>query len=315
MSLQTPRLFLAIAVTLTFAGCALAPLDGGSPSPSGVPTPSAPPTQSAQPSPSASPSPTPEPSGSAIPDPNLAIVRIADVGGFVPPQMTLNRYPVAVLYADGRLITQGAQPDIYPGAALPSLIETRLTAAGVAQVLEWARQAGLVGPAQTLGTPVPDVGETDFTIVYPDGQHMTTLYPIMGSQSPDPAIQALLDFESKFMDIHSSLPATDVGPDGPYQWDRLRVMSYPQALGASPDPSLVQVEDWPLASLATLGEPMTVGNDYRCAAISGSDLATLRPMLEQSNQLTLWRSDGQTYALMSHPLLPDDRACPSVQPY
>src|SRR6266545_1023651 len=76
------------------------------------------PGSSASPAPSA----TPPPSPSAAPNADTAVIRIENVGGFMPPQMILRRYPDAVLYSDGRLITQGPVDDLYPGPALPNLV-------------------------------------------------------------------------------------------------------------------------------------------------------------------------------------------------
>jgi hypothetical protein len=241
-------------------------------------------------------------------------VRIENTGGFVPQEWLFTHYPIALLYADGRLITQGAVPEIYPGPALPSLIETRISQSGIGAILQSAREAGLTGPDRKLGQLMPDVGQTVFTVVYPDsGTHRTTLYPQFGQDSPDPAIQALLDFESLLLNPRASMADQVVGSDEPYAFDRLRVISRPGSRQDAPEPSLVTVRDWPLGSLATLGEPLQqFGADYRCALVSGDDLATLLPDVQASNQLTLWRSGGQLYSAIYHPLLPDDPDCPAT---
>jgi gas vesicle protein len=57
------------------------------------------------------------------------VVKIEQVGGFIAPWVTLGRYPTVVLYADGRLIMEGPQIEIYPGPALPNLQVTQLTPA------------------------------------------------------------------------------------------------------------------------------------------------------------------------------------------
>ncbi len=309
---------LSLVVSLTvLGGCSLGPLYGGSPQPS----PSVAPAQSVVPSPSVAPSPSepsssPAPSSAPVTGQDQALVRIENTGGFVPQEWLFTHYPVAVLYADGQLITQGATPDIYPGPALPGLVVTRLTQAGIAEILQAAEQAVLSGPDRTLGQPMPDVGQTIFTVVYADGTtHETTLYPEMGQPSPDPEIQALLDFESLLVDPHASLPDGDVGNDQPYDSARLRLISRPGSRDESPYQSLVTVKDWPLETLATMGRPLQqFGAEYRCVAISGDDLVTLLPDVQASNQLTLWRSDGKLYALIFHPLLPDDPDCPASDP-
>jgi hypothetical protein len=61
-------------------------------------------------SPSGSPSSTPKPV-----DPDTPIFRVSWDGGFVTPEMLIGRLPIIVVYADGRVITQGPQLAIYPG--------------------------------------------------------------------------------------------------------------------------------------------------------------------------------------------------------
>lgn len=305
---------LVIAVTATALGaCALAPLSSQSPEASASPSPA--PSASAAPTPTATPFPSATPSAaSPSPAPDQALVRIEHTGGFVPQESLFTHYPMAVLYADGRLITQGAVPAIYPGPALPSLIQTRITPAGVADILQAARQAGLSGPDRKLGQPMPDVGQVVFTIVYPNGDtHRTTLYPQFGESSPSPDMQAVLDFASLLTDPRASLPGQVVGGDQPYDFDRLRVISRATSRNNSPDPSLVTVKNWPLDSLATIGQELQqFGATYRCVAVDGSDLATLLPQVQAANQLTLWKSDGQLYSVIFHPLLPDDPDCPAA---
>lgn len=81
------------------------------------------PTASAAPTSAPSPSPSPVPIGNA----NLAVVRIEQTGGMMPPWETLRWHPSVALYGDGRLIMQGPQIEIYPGPALPNLQLTRLS--------------------------------------------------------------------------------------------------------------------------------------------------------------------------------------------
>jgi hypothetical protein len=235
------------------------------------------------------------------------VVKIEQVGGFIAPWMTLNRYPTVVLYADGRLIMQGPVDDIYPGAALPNLQVTQLTPHGLDQVLQWAADAGLQGPDVFLGQPIPDAGVTLFEVVRPEGPHTTSVADLT---SDDQAIGALRKFQDIMTSIRQWLPNDVVGDDQPYQWNALQILAAPADPAQQPDPQLVTIVDWPLGALATLGTD--VGGDNRCAVVTGTDLATLRPLLATANELTLWRSGGQTYSLQLHPLLPDDQGCPAL---
>jgi hypothetical protein len=308
------RSLLPLAVSAVVAiGCSslgaspspsLAPTESPGPTASPAPTPSAVPSATPAPSPTSSPSPVPSPSSTPAAD--QLVVKIELVGGFVGPATLIGRYPTLALYGDGRLITQGAVDMIYPGPALPSLLVTQLTPAGVVQVLEWATEAGLAGPDRTLGEPVPDLPAEVFTVVRGTSVHTTS---VLGLSSTDPDIAAAHDFESRLLAVRNNLPNDVVGPDQPYEWDRLQIMATPTTPDDLPDPQLVTIVDWPLAPLATIGAAWPLGSDSRCALVEGADLATLRPLLDTANQATLWKSDGQTYAVVLHPLLPDGVAC------
>src|SRR2546423_13130569 len=66
---------------------------------------------------------TPSPSRPAQPmGPSDLVLRVQTVGGFIAPQALLLRYPTFSLYGNGTVVTQGAQIEIYPQPALPSLI-------------------------------------------------------------------------------------------------------------------------------------------------------------------------------------------------
>jgi hypothetical protein len=248
----------------------------------------------------AGPTPTPSPSLDVV------VIRIGEVGGMLPPWMTVSSYPSVVVFADGRLIMQGPQMDIYPGPALPSLVVTQLSAAGLAQVLTWAGQAGLVGPDRTLGEPLLDSPVTVFTVVTDAGTHTTTL---QGANN-DPAVVALMSFQDVLLGVRAYLDAGGVvGEDVPYSWQRMQIVSLPMTVNESPDPQMVTVRDWPLAPLATLGGLLEPSMGYRCAVVEGGDIDALRSALEGANQLTLWTAGEQTYQIAFHPLLPDELGC------
>jgi hypothetical protein len=246
------------------------------------------------------------PSPSVLPSPStvVAVLKIEQVGGMIGPSITLNRYPTVALYADGRLIMLGPQIELYPGPALPNLQVTQLTPAGVQQVLDWAAEAGLQGEDRFLGQPMPDAGTTLFTVVRGQETHTSS---VADMSSDDQAIGALRQFQDVVSNIRQWLPAEDiVGDDQPYAWDALQILATPADPASMPDPALVTIVDWPLASLATIGVD---AGGQRCAVIEGADLDTLRPPLETANELTMWRSDDQVYSVQLHPLLPDDPGC------
>jgi hypothetical protein len=300
------RALFAVSAVLVVGCMSKGPIasPSASPSPSGVPTPSPSLVPSASPSPSVVPSPSP----SVPPGADVAVVRIEQTGGFIAPWVTLDQYPTVALYADGRLIMQGPQMELYPGPALPNLQQTLLTPEGVAQVLQWAADAGLQGEDRFLGRPMPDAGVTLFTVVRPgEAPHTTSVSDL---SAPDAETTAVRKFQDLMLSIRSWLPSDVIGEDQPYAWNRLQILSAPADPAAQPDPQLTTISDWPLADLASLGIPVDGDGGHRCGVIEGADLDTLRPALATANELTLWRSGNALYTVLLHPLLPDDAGCP-----
>lgn len=224
------------------------------------------------------------------------------------PWMTLDRYPTVALYADGRLIMQGPQVEMYPGPALPNLQVTLLTLNGVDQVLAWAADAGLQGEDRFLGQPMPDAGVTTFVVLQPGAApHTTTVADLSATDAETTAVRK---FQEVLLSIREWLPNDVIGNDQPFAWDSLQILSVPADPATQPDPQLVTISDWPLEDLATAGIPIDGEGGHRCGLIEGADADTLRPALATATELTLWRSGDAVYAVQFHPLLPDDGACP-----
>ena len=55
------------------------------------------------------------------------------------------------VYADGRILSEGVTPAIYPGPLLPSIVVRTVGAAGAAGILKAAADAGLTGADGTYG--------------------------------------------------------------------------------------------------------------------------------------------------------------------
>jgi hypothetical protein len=265
----------------------------------------------------ASGSPTP-----AFPSPSLGpsdlLLRMETKGGFIAPQALLTQFPMFSLYGDGTVVTQGAQPAIYPGPALPSLIATRLTTEGVQEVLRAARAAGLYGPSATYhGVMMPDAGETVFTLNEADQSHVISVTALgadahQGVPAKEVVARKRLEaFAAKLHDLRSWLPKGSVGPDQPFQPTGLRVFvadGAPQGNGVT-EPELA----WPLSTpLSQFGVPLAEpiqGGPSRCGVVRGEDLAKLLPSVQKANQLTPWTSEGKAYTLSFRQLLPDESTC------
>ena len=67
---------------------------------------------------------------------------------------------------------------------------------------------------------------------------------------------------------------------------------------------------WPLDDLAAAGEPLENSPlGARCLVVEGDDLATIKPLLEGANQLSVFESEGEFYSLIPRPLYPDESGC------
>jgi hypothetical protein len=255
-------------------------------------------------------SPTPEPSAPAD---AAFLLRVTQVQA-LPPTETFGWLPQVVITLDGRVLTAGAVPAIFPGPLVNPIIEQQLTSAGWTQIVAAARAAGLLsgGHDFTGGVLPPGSAATRLQIVA-DGR----MYDLTGDQNrvmqcittpcvPQPGSpEAFGGFVGRLFDLGSSLPG-QLGAAGVYVPARYAVV-------VGPPPNQQGLEQpiiaWPLeGGFAALGKPIADGSGRRCAVITGDAVAALRPALGVANQLTRWREpvDGSLYGLRVRPLLPGD---------
>jgi hypothetical protein len=245
--------------------------------------------------------------------PSALVLRMDTSGGFVAPQTALQQMPAFSLYGDGKVITQGAQIEIYPGPAMPSVIVTQLTSEGVSTLLRDALAAGLGANRSYTSMNVSDMPTTTFTLVTGGITHTTSVYglgaPAQGMSTAEREARAVLErFSAELTNVRGSLPHGSVGADRPYTPEGLRVFVQPPP--EPQDPMLHQKTlAWPLATeLSAFGKPVAQLPDARCGVVDGTELAKLLPLARSANELTPWKSDG-TYALRFQVLLPDQRSC------
>ncbi|MHB8869098.1 MAG: hypothetical protein ACYC6T_04660 [Thermoleophilia bacterium] len=246
--------------------------------------------------------------------PEDVVFRIEYGGGFAPVEVIFTTLPGLSLYGDGRVITEGPIPAIYPGPALPNLQVATLSPAGIQKLLAAARDAGLFESGVDYGQPtVADGSTTTFTITADGTVFETSIYHLAPDNSAalglsDDQVERrarVLDFQTKLGDLAGWF-GDDLGPEQPYEWQALSILIMPGDPGGQDDSGIEpRIVDWPLADLATLGEPNEVPQGRR-AVITGADLETLRPLVQQADTLTFWRSGGTIYSLLLRPLLPDE---------
>ena len=249
---------------------------------------------------------------------NGLLLRVDTRGGSLAPAATLSRIPQFSLYADGLLVMEGAQIEIYPGPATPPVFSMNVDTEGVRRIAGAARMAGLDGPNRSYENPTGgDVGTTTFTFI-DRGRTHTTSVAGLGIEPSDPSVPqserkaraALQELDGRLGNLRGWLPAGSVSRDQPFEYQRLAVIVSDQPSGEGPDqPALTWPLDRPVADLA---EPVAGAPAISCLVVSGQDLAKLRPLVARANDLTPWKSDGHTYWLRFRPLLPDESRCPHL---
>ena len=296
----SPRLsILALTTALCLAACGSAASPGQSTPPAGSPSPSG------------------IAHGAGASD---LVLRYEIVGGFVAPQALITRYPTLSIYGDGTVITEGPQPAIFPGPALPNLIVSHVSEAGLQRLLELARDAGLLGPDASFdAVNIADAGTAQFTTIAEGKTHVISALGL--SESPDEGpgldptvIQArskLRAFLARIGDLKGTLGSDYGGTETSYPVTKARVVvtpGAPQAGDIGPQPTIV----WPLATkLADFGQPFAGGPETRCGTVDGDEMATLLPLLRRANGATPWVSANRQFTVVVRVLLPDESGCPT----
>lgn len=224
------------------------------------------------------------------------------------PQYTFGWLPNLTIaggqYIDGMI----AIPTIYPGPLYEGLSERSISAAGIDQIVAEARKDGLLGSKTDYsGQPAPGSVLTHVELQI-DGVTHDLTGPLPSGDAPtsaSPGTTAAYElFWSRITSLDSWLGA-DLGQSKPYVPTSIAVLLTPPTTASGP---MTPTEtSWPLAStFATFGKPYG-GADYRCATVTGTELATLLPVVQASNQLTRFvDSTGAKKSLQILVLVPVD---------
>ncbi len=283
----------ALALVLLTAGCAQRPADGdgGAPqSPSRAPT---------------------------LPAEGL-VLEIAYTGGFVTPQMQAGRLPLAAVYADGRVITQGPVVAIYPGPALPNLQVQQLAASEVEDLVDRALDAG-VGGSVDYGRPsVADAPSTRFTVVTEQGTAVTEVYALSEALSPGPRgdepapglTAEQVEARAALQEVFDAVTAAGTTDTVSYQPDAVAavVSEWTAAGDGLPAPPPVA---WPGPPLP--GELLDPQLGVHCVAATDEAADRVLEAARSANTATPWTSDdGTRWSLALRPLLPHETGCPDL---
>ncbi|MGY1604621.1 hypothetical protein [Geodermatophilus sp. SYSU D00815] len=236
------------------------------------------------------------------------VLQVAWTGGFVAPEAAAGRLPLVSVYGDGRVLTDGPVPAIYPGPALPNVLEARIDRERVQELVDAALDAG-VGETTDLGMPpIADVPSTRFTVSTGLETIVREVYALVegvddGLTEEQVAARAEL---RAFLDELTGLGARATEP---YRPAGVAALVTPYA--AEPEFPRPEVA-WPGPALP--GEPFEAVFQMTCVVAEGDQAAPVLEAARAADQLTPWLSpDGARWSVTFRPLLPHEAGCADLR--
>ncbi|MEU8818785.1 hypothetical protein [Actinoplanes sp. NPDC048796] len=239
---------------------------------------------------------------------NYLVARTESYGGFVPPDRTVGALPAVSVYADGRVITEGPVPMIYPGPALPNVQVSQISPE---QVQELTRQGAAAGvqDGTDFGRPnVADAPTTRVTVRTGQGTQSVAVEALRESQANDPMLtQPQRDARKKLSDFVGTL--TGLAGDAKsttYEPEEMAVLARPYTEPGGSDPKSPEVA-WPGPALP--GPYLNAAFKIGCVTVTGAELDKVLTAAGKANAMTPWTSGGARYLITFRPLLPDESGC------
>jgi hypothetical protein len=258
---------------------------------------------------SASPSDAP-----ASADPDALVLRIERVGGFMAPDQQIGRVPVVSVYGDGRVITHGPAPSIYPAAALPNLLVQQADPALVRQLVDKAEAAGL-GSGADLGQPgVADAPTTRITVGTSTGTKSVSAVALTEASPDDPRLTpaqraARAKLAAYVQEVTDLSAAKGMPAAQPYVPVAVAGLVRPYTKPQDGLPTQPTAMDWPGPALP--GTSLT-GN-LGCAVATGDQAKAVWAAAEKAKSITPWTSGGKQWTVVFRPLLPDESSCADLK--
>ena len=240
--------------------------------------------------------------------PDALVLQVVRAGGFLPAGAAFRSVPSVSVYGDGRVVTQGAQIEVWPAPALPSVQVGRLDADEVERLVAAGRD--LVEAAEDYGQPpVADAPTT--AVVVQDGDERgvaaaVALEELSGEAPADgggltagqrAARERLAAYVRQVQDAAAAAPAEA------YDGEGLAVLAEPYG-DAAP------VEELPPSEVAWPGPALTAGE---CVVVMGGQADEVRRAAASASVETRWTAGGQVLRLAFRPLLPHERTCEDAQ--
>jgi hypothetical protein len=235
------------------------------------------------------------------------VLRAEYTGGFISPSVLVSRLPIVSVYADGRVISEGPVAAVYPGPALPNLVEERIDQGAVQDLVDSAMAAG-VAETSDLGTPpVADAPSTRFTVVTASGTYVREAYALWETPQEGSGLTAEQDAaRARLSDLLTSLTDAAAAQPQAYEADAVAAIASPWL---DPQDGLEQPEvAWPGPALA--GQEVSGPMDVSCVTATGDQARALLDAAGSASSATPWvTADGTRWSVVLRPLLPDESGC------
>jgi hypothetical protein len=226
-----------------------------------------------------------------------AVVEITYEGGFATPEMIFSRAPLLLITGDGRVISEGPVPAIYPGPLLPNLLERTITEDGTQTLLAKADELGLLAEADyARNDQIADAPDTVVKITVDGTTYTHSAYALGFDGETDAGRANLFEFvTAATTDLAGTVGEDELGPEAPVASDTYLVRATPV------DPATVTTEvpativDWPADASVTLAD---AGECAELPAVEGDMLFV------DANQLTFFTEGGVTYQVAATPTVP-----------
>ena len=243
-------------------------------------------------------------------DVRSALIRVSFEGGYVPRGFAFVNTPTLVVSGDGRAITPGASPAIYPGPLLPAMRERPISEAGIGSLLQHADDAGLLAAPPDYHSDaeqtIADAPNTVVRITVDGATFVHSAYALGNTDDSDgdettPARRTLLAFVRSLEDLEAAAGAGTLGADRELVAEEYRLQSAPVAeaelAGLDPAPTVV---DWPATSGLDLATATT------CARLG---VAEAGAVFVTATQNTYFRQAGILFRVFAAAVLPGDPTC------
>ena len=247
--------------------------------------------------------------------PDGLVLQVSSVGGFVTPEMLASRLPLVTVYSDGRVLSEGPVPAIYPGPALPNVQVAQADEATVQRLVEQALAAGVAETGDLGSPPIADASSTRFTLVTAEGTYVRDVYALAeGAGSDDGLSPEQQEGRAALAALYEALTAPTAEASESYVPHALAVVARPWTAGDDEiEPGLAQPDvPWPGPALP--GQPLEPPLGLSCLLVTGADVPTVLAAAAAANARTPWTTpDGSRWALTFRPLLPHESDCSALR--